>query len=142
MEAIDYKAASFWWMVIQSVALCGLWVYNVLANRTRATREEFERLAENIRNAENASKNAVDRLERNIDQRLDGLEQQHAADRARVSVIEGHLNHQPTQDDMRRLERAISEVSVKVAEIGGQMEPLAHLTKALNQFMMEGGHHK
>lgn len=150
MDLLDYKAAGFWWSVFQSLVLVGLWVYSVWANRSRATKQEFENVRkelhgglksvrEELDRAERSAENGLNRLERHFDQRLDAQGEQRSSDMSRIVAIERTLTHLPTQSDIRQLDHAIGKIGTDLAMIKGAMEPLNHITKSINQWLIDGG---
>lgn len=117
---VDYKAAGFWFDVLQwlSIGVVAVWGYL----RTK-DRDNAEAIA--------AVSKSLNEMRKNTTEAVTGMQ-------VRMSTVEERLRHMPTADEVARIEGEVSEVRAKVEGIEDLLKRVEHQTNLIHQHLLSG----
>lgn len=81
-------------------------------------------------NKNKVTNDRINDFERDVDDKFDS----HSS---RIAMLEAHLSHVPTQDDLGGLHEKVNEVAGAVRELKGEFYQVSHTVNLIHETLME-----
>ena len=111
---MDMEVIKFGFQVIQFLLTGGVMVYVYLVNKDKVTNDRIER------------------LEDDLDEKLDGQGE-------RIAKLETRADGQPTHEDLSKLHEKINTVSKDISNLSGQFIGVNTLLQTIHRHLMKQG---